>query len=637
MGATPCPRLFGIVHTMIRGLLVAALLVASVWMSPAGAQSPPAPTEAPLSFKILVDQIEALFPVIRTDVVEITGDRIILASGRADRMQPGVELATFREGRELIHPTTKKSLGRVEEPLGRIVVAEVFENYSVARPVDGKLPQAGDRARVSAGKRRLALVPLVGPGVASRVVDAASQELVQELERTGRFQIVIGDQVAVYLAQERISIADFLAGKGVRQAQERLKMPHLLALGFTMTEGKPFIDVRLFAAAVDAPLVQTSLYVPAGTVKPKPTEQFSAAGGAGDAKIVRRSLLARLLSGDFDPNTYSSASATIPIRQIATFPFTVVSMDVTLSPGDRIPRLVVSDGQKVYLYRLEGQTLTAEWTFDKLMIGNILSVQFADLNGDGVLDVVVNRQDYKAGMLSYILTTREGRPAMLAADIPLILFAADEKGDGVRRELWASRYVPDAFYSKGGATRYVLKEDKKDIVAAGRVEVNDQFRGLGATFSNTGGKDSRVMAFVDERNRLVITSNGQDTWRSLTPVGGGLTRAHLQVKSVRNMNDVDKFVKIEPNPVAIDLDGDGIEEIVVPVNSDEAGRMAVVFRGPAGFRMQVVDSGFEGMITGLGAIPGVNGTPPSLVSAVVKRTGLLKMQGDTQLIMTLAE
>jgi len=39
--------------------------------------------------------------------------------------------------------------------------------------------------------------------------------------------------------------------------------------------------------------------------------------------------------------------------------------------------------------------LTAEWTYDRLMVGNILSVQLADLNNDGVLELIVNRQDHK--------------------------------------------------------------------------------------------------------------------------------------------------------------------------------------------------------------------------------------------------
>jgi hypothetical protein len=608
-----------------------SVLGSLLWAVAASAQpaAPPA-GEAPLSFKILVDQITAHFPVVRTEVVEATGQRVTLASGRGDGVQPGLELFTFREGRELFHPTTKKSLGRTEEPLGRLVVAEVFDNYSIATQLEGKLPQAGDRARVAPGKVRLTLLTLT-TGPSARVVEAATQELVQELERTGRIQVVLGDQIGVWLGEQKISADELMRGKGVREAQQRFKAANLLALHFTTAQSKPFMDVRLFSAALDAPLTQTALFVPP-SVKPKPTQGFSSGGGAGEVRVERRSLLARLLSGDWEPNTYSSGAPSIPIRQLAIFPFAVVSMDVTASPHDKIPRLAVTDGQKVFVYRIENQTLAAEWTFAKLMVGKILSVQLADLNGDGVLEVVVNRQDYKAGMLSYILTTRNGRPAVLVDEIPLLLLAVDETGEGVNRGLWAQQYSTEHFFTKGSATRYVLKE--KDIAPTARVHVNDQFRGLGATFSNIAGKDVRVLAFVDERSRLAITSHGQEMWRSHTPVGGGLAQAHLQHFVFQTT--VDKFVKVEPKPLAVDLDGDGIEEIVVPVNQDEAGRMAVVFRGPAGFRMQVVSSGFEGMVTGLGSIQNEGGYP-SLVAAVIKRPGLVYGRGETQLLMTVAE
>jgi hypothetical protein len=616
---------------MTSRLLTVALAVALVLSSsPVLPQGQPVGEQGALSFKVLADQVAALFPSLRTEVIEVAGDRIVLGAGRGSGIQAGVELSTLREGRELIHPTTKKSLGRTEEPLGRVIVTEVLENYAVARQVEGKLPQPGDLARVPGGKVRLSVLALAS-GPSARVVEAATQELVRELERTGRFQVLLGDQIAAYLAEQTIAPADFMRGKAARVAQQRFKVPHLLTLHFTTVQAKPYVDVRFTSAVVDAPLVQTALFVPA-SVRARPTQEFSSGGGAGDVRIERRSLLARLLSGDWDPNTYSAGAASIPIRQIATFPFIVSSLDVRLAPGDKVPRLAVTDGQKVYLYRLDGQTLVPEWTYDKLMVGRILSVQLADLNGDGVLDVVVNRQDVKNGMLSYILTTRGGRPAVLADDLQPILFAADETGEGVARALWGQSYNQQTMFSKGGATRFVLKD--KDIAAAGPVTVHDQFRALGAAVSNIAGKGSRAVVFVDERSRLTIASGNQELWRSLTPVGGGLARGHLQHFVFNTI--VDKFVAVEPNPVALDLDGDGVDEVVVPINEEEAGRMAVVFKGPAGFRMQVVNAGFEGMITGLGAIPREGGHP-SLVASVVQRSGLLKTRGETQLLMTLSE
>lgn len=602
------------------------------WAGVALAQSAPEqPAQTPLSFKVLADQVTARFPVVQTEIVEVAERRVTLASGRSDGVLPGVEFSAFREGRELYHPTTKKLLGRTEEPLGRLVVTESLENYSIATAPPGATVRAGDKARVTAGKVPLWVLTLAS-GPRPRVVEAAAYDLVQELERTGRFQVMIGDQIAVWLDQQKIAPEEFLKGKGTREASARFNAAHILALHFTSVQNKPFVDARLFSGAVDAPLVQTAMFVPPAARKP--ARDFSAGGAAGTVKVERRSLLAKLLTGDFEPNQYSAAASSIPIREVATFPFIVKSMDVAVAPADKTPRLVVTDGQKVYLYKVNGLALDAEWTHDKWLSGNILSVQLADLDNDGVLEVVVNRQDVKAGMLSYILATQQGRPKMIADDIPLLLLAMDEKGDRIPTSLWGQKPDTLNFFQRGSATRYVLKDG--DVVSAGRVPVNDEFRLTGATMSNIAGKDNRTVAFVDDQSRLKLASGPNEMWRSLTRVGGGLTQAHLQYSALRTT--IDKFVKLEPNPVSVDLDGDGVQEVVVPVNDEAAGRLAVVYRGPAGFRMQVVASGFEGMITGLGAIP-TEGGSPSLVAAVVKRTAtfLFQHKGETQIIMTLPE
>jgi hypothetical protein len=98
-----------------------------------------------------------------------------------------------------------------------------------------------------------------------------------------------------------------------------------------------------------------------------------------------------------------------------------------------------------------------------------------------------------------------------------------------------------------------------------------------------------------------------------------------------------KSYKIEPTPLAVDLDGDGVDELIVPQNQVREGLVAVVFKGPAGFRLQSVNTGFEGGITALAAFKTADSPQPTLVAAVVRFSNFLKTSGETQIIMTVPQ
>jgi hypothetical protein len=67
------------------------------------------------------------------------------------------------------------------------------------------------------------------------------------------------------------------------------------------------------------------------------------------------------------------------------------------------------------------------------------------------------------------------------------------------------------------------------------------------------------------------------------------------------------------------------------------GLLAVIFKGPAGFRLQSVESGFEGPITALGAYRTDDSIQPTLVASVVRFKNILKQGGETQIIMTVPQ
>jgi hypothetical protein len=585
----------------------------------------------PLSLTVLADQILALFPKVEGEVIEAQGKRLTLTLGKRDGIQPGLDLSLYREGRELKHPRTGEVLGRTEETLGRVSVAQVFEAYSTGTVIQGGEARPGDKVRVSAGKIPLTLLFLAS-GVRASLVEAVVHELVEELNRAGRFQVTVGDQVAVWLAREGIAGEEVFKGERLSGAVERFKIHHLLALSFSQIQRKPYMEVRLFSFPRVEPLLSTAFFIPP-SFKPPGQGEFSAS--AKDRQQARkpkdtRSLLARLLGGELEAGTYSSGESSIPLREVAKFSFPVLAMDVAVSPKDQIPRLVVSDGARVFQYRLVNQTLEPEWTYDSRGFGTVLSVQLADLDSDGTFEVIVNRHHSQTGMTSHILSAKDRTPRLLVGNISVILLAVDENGDGVKETLWGQQYHPERFFTMGQADRYTVKNGA--LVSGGPVRVPGSFRPTGAALANIAGKETRALVFVDEHQRLRIAVGGEETWRSSSAVGGKGTAVEILVPWGPTTRSL--FFKMEPFPLAVDLDGDGIEEIVIPQNQTE-GMLAVVFRGPAGYRIQSVNSGFEGIITGLGAIPGQD--PPTLIASVVRFKGMLRTAGETQLIMTVSE
>jgi len=589
-----------------------------------------APSSAPL--QAIVNQIVSLFPRVSGDVVEVQGTTVTLSVGKRDGVVPGLELSLFREGRELRHPKTGEVLGKTEKALGRVRVEEVAEAYSIGRVEPGADVAPGDVARISAGKQRVTVVPFVG-GVRDAIVEAALTDIVEGLGRSGRIQVAMGDHVGVWVTQQGIKPDEFLEGKGLSESASRFKVDNLLALHFKTVDRKPYVDARFFALPSTTPVVASATFVPP-SVRTAPRERFSSGGDRLPPQAKQRSLLARILGGELEAGSYSSGENSIPLKEIGRFAFPVVAMDVSVSPKDQVPRLVMTDGEKIWLYRVVERALEPEWTYDERFTtpGRIISVQLADLDGDGVFEVVANRYhpDPNVLLTSFVLGTKDGKPVTVVKNGNDILWAVDADGSGAKKTVWAQGFSRETFFRKGQAHRVTLKGDQ--LVRDVAVRVPSSFRATGATLASIAGKDMRALVFVDEYQRLRVTVGTEDTWRSSSPVGGGsYLRLELLKAGTTSRSPRTEFINFEPVPVAVDLDGDGVEEVLVPQNQLE-GHIGILFRGPAGYRFQSVNSGFEGTITALGAIPGEN--PPTLIAAVVRFTTFLKGAAETQIIMT---
>jgi hypothetical protein len=244
---------------------------------------------------------------------------------------------------------------------------------------------------------------------------------------------------------------------------------------------------------------------------------------------------------------------------------------------------------------------------------------------------VANRFDVRLGMNSAVIGLKNGKPAALVDRVDGLLLAMDETGNGVKQALWMSPYSPDAFFSKGKAEKMALRDGA--LVRERTVIVPDTFRMTGAALA-TFSKDQRAVASIDEQNRLRVTSGTDEVWTSASLVGGGGSK--IEVQRLIERGGRSYFYQLEPIPLALDLDGDGIQEVIVPQNQVE-GMLAVVYRGPTGLRMQQVNSGFEGLISGIGGFRGEDGGAATLIAAVVRHRNFFRTAGATQIIMTVNE
>jgi hypothetical protein len=606
------------------------LLSALAWaQSKSTTEAPEVAGPPPVSLTALVGQVLERFPRVEGEVVEVQGKTLTLGVGRSQAVRVGLTFAVYRQGREIRNPRTGELLGHMEEALGRATVTQVQDRLSVAT-FEGSDVRPADRVRTGADKVKLTLLAFKG-GVKDNLLEAVSHELYDGLTATDRFDIALGDQISVWLGQEGITPEAFLRGERVSDAAAQFRTEHILAVLFKTVERKPFMEVRLFSPPRPEPAITAAFFVPP-SIKAKTPGQFSASEQPRLAPERRpRSFLARLLGGDLEAGAYSSGESAIPLKEVARFAFPIVAFDMGV-PKDGIPRLLISDGDKVFLYRVVNRELVAEWTYSGYRVGRVFGVYLVDLDGDGVPEIVVNRYDAKLGINAVILSIKDGAPKILVQDIHSFLVALDETGTGLKQTLWSQYYSPETFFAARKVERVTVKNG--ELESRGYVPVPESFRATGVTTANILGKEAhaRALVYIDGYDRLRITSGPEEIWRSTSPVGDG---GYLKLQHTRYVirDGISTFFSMQPTPLAVDLDGDGVDEVVVPQNQ-LPGMLGVIFRGPAGVRFQQVNSGFEGVITGLGAIRGEDKEPPTLIACVVHLGGLLQVSGESQIIMT---
>ncbi len=96
----------------------------------------------------LAQKIVADLPLVEGFVIGVKGDELTLDFGLDKGVKKGMKCVIYREGREIIHPITKKVLGKETEQLGEVRLVEVYPKYCIGKVIksEGGIFEIGNKA-----------------------------------------------------------------------------------------------------------------------------------------------------------------------------------------------------------------------------------------------------------------------------------------------------------------------------------------------------------------------------------------------------------------------------------------------------------------------------------------------------------
>ena len=195
----------------------------------------------------VVSQIDSMFPPLEGVVVSVDRQILTLDLKQGQPIKPGDRLELIRFGRDIIHPVSKKKIGRKETDLGQVEVIEVRQNFSLA-----KLMNPTVLARPSDGIRSPfnELTFLVAtPAIKTRKSfdkDLLRIELEEKIASNSRFKVPTFE-LDLWLLENNLSVQGLLAPKQLSKLKSQVKADYLLVSSVDSIRKKLVLSYKLYS------------------------------------------------------------------------------------------------------------------------------------------------------------------------------------------------------------------------------------------------------------------------------------------------------------------------------------------------------------------------------------------------------
>ncbi len=463
---------------------------------------------------LIQDGISATLKDIVTDmkplegyVVDVVGGQVIVDLGSDAGVHKYDLFTVFHQGRKLTDPVSGKVLGRIESRAGVLSVTRVEKIFSYAKA-------AGSRVKVRRGDKI----------VRFKEINAA---VVDKTGKNKHFFSVLQQDLPALNWQER---------KSAKTELVFLREGNILRVMDNHGRVIREYELQQQVQPVARPQATSQSFAP-----------VYGAGAAATAAVVANTTNGKIR---YDLQTYG-------YNQGGSLPYSAIMGDFLMLNGKM--HLAVIREHEAMVYRVEEKGLQqvarvkTPWT-------KLLSVCWWQ-PGTGAPYIGMTGYDTDEQQVSSILLQfRNGSLAVIQKDIPYIINSSDVDGDGKPELMLAQNFDQDVFF--GRKTRQLMLAGTTVKTREYSGSLPSSFRVTGGTVFRQASESIRSAAYI-VGNKLHIREGGRQVYTSAKEMGGSLSTVRY-VQDPGSINPLFSNANIEIRPLAVDVDNDGMREVLVP-------------------------------------------------------------------------
>ncbi len=489
-------------------------------------------------------------------VVVMVGDgEVIVDLDESKGLAKGDLLSVMSAGEKLVHPETGKVLGNLEKVKGILKVTRVKDGFSHTRSLQSKGINIGDTVR-RYEKISAVFWDYTGEGktVFLRLRDELSHMSWMEFDTAQK----VKPQDPAMIPETEMAVVFILKDNSLQ-----VRDPEFLIIReYTLSES--MVQQEFSSFSNEKTIVPAPAIVP--VYEPK-KGQIS--------RDLSRNISEEATQKDPVGSALESAEPVVGVSPAA--PQLTVSEGVKpvfqdLHHMDQLPGgpvlmadflpdkngllLAATDGQKIRIFQVTDKILLL-MEKDSPIYAPILSLSWwKPQNSSSPMLAIVNWLDDKPA--STLFSWDNNRLQLVKDRIPRFIAAFDTDGDRMPETLLGQEYDPQEFFS------YKIQELKligNDVeYKKPSLKLPRQFTVFGGLLSDFTGDGVTEAAFI--RNEILYIYSGKDAvFKSSKKMGGSLSRLTYKMNPEAK-HIMTNSVSIEISPVAVDLDGNGINEII---------------------------------------------------------------------------